>query len=541
MKRHMTVLAGVLALATGPARALETERIELREGTENDGAVVVTRQEGALILRDATHGPVSLGDLLALTQEHGALEGLEADDHPQYLNEARHEEAHDATFNAALAIPTDAGGNTTLGGHTGDAAIHLRRDAAEAVSGAWVFTTPIHFGGGIVLSPAGSPATSTLAFDENAALTWHPSLEALHFGRTLETATVRATALDAQNALVRGVLKGNPGGVRTATLEGFAAIEGVAWDALLARTADESVTGAWSFLAPLRTAWSEAGSASDATGVEVELTAASAPSTPIESMRRSALGARLRVETAAEEELAAFEGAGVRGEALVGAGTTADVRGVAAGVVGRAATAQATLAAVGTAGVAMAGAGGARRIGVLGALDDAALSSVELLPAGSHAGVFLGDVRIAGSLTLEQERWLDRAALASVGFSTGWTATAEALETTSAEARAWFAVDAAPGSEVTAVRVKWFGAGAEDMLRVRLLERDESGATGAFGVVGSEQVLEPEGVVQVDSYVLPTAWAVAAGRSVVLEVVGQSESSVVRVYAWGVRTSRRAR
>ncbi|MBX3730138.1 MAG: hypothetical protein KF858_13220 [Candidatus Sumerlaeia bacterium] len=540
MKRRITFLAGVLAMATGTARALETERIELREGTENDGAVVLTREEGALILRDTTHGPVSLGDLLALTQEHGALDGLEADDHPQYLNEARHEAAHDATFNAALAIPTDAGGNTTLGGHTGDADIHLRRDAAEAVSGAWVFTTPIHVGGGIVLFPAGTPATSAVAFDANAALTWYPSLEALHFGRTLEAATVRATALDAQDALVRGALTGNPGGVRTATLEGFAAIEGVAWDALLARTADESVTGAWSFLAPVRAALTEASTAADATGLEVEMTAASAPTTPIESMRRSALGARLAIELGAEDELTAFEGAGVRGEALVGTETTADVTGVAAGVVGRAVTAQATVAAVGSAGVATAGASGARRIGVLGALDDAALASAEMLPAGAHAGVFLGDVRVVGNLLLEQERWQDRAALASVGFRDAWTATTDALETTSAEARAWFAVDATPGSEVTAVRVKWFGAGAEDVLRVRLLERDETGTTGTFGVVGSEQVLDPEGVVQVDTYVLPAALTVSEGRSVVLELVGQSESSVVRVYAWGVRASRRA-
>ena len=130
-----TLILLVSAIAS-MAPALDTTRIDFREGQESDGEVAVFRSEGRLYFDDETTTvPLALEALAGPASAHAELSGLDADDHPHYQTASRHTAAHDAALNAALPIPEDLGGNDTLGGHVGDARIHLDREAAESISG----------------------------------------------------------------------------------------------------------------------------------------------------------------------------------------------------------------------------------------------------------------------------------------------------------------------------------------------------------------------------------------------------------------------
>lgn len=217
--------------------ALETSAVEFTASAEATGVSIARDASGNLVFRDVYTSATTLFQLARQPVLHGALADLSSDDHPQYLNDARHDAAHDAGYNNALPISGDVGGNATLGAHVADGDIHLSRDGAETIIGQWTFGEARFDGGGIVL---GNSATST-----RPAITF-PATTAGEFSydavvpRFLFDRTVRATRLETAGAV---------DGLGAAALENFATIAGIASEDLLASTAAESISAPWTFLA----------------------------------------------------------------------------------------------------------------------------------------------------------------------------------------------------------------------------------------------------------------------------------------------------
>lgn len=171
--------AGMLALPFS-AHAVKTAEVLLGNDGVYDNAVAIARDDaGRMTFRDSQiTSPTTLWILHGSATSHSSLSNLGADDHLQYLNDARHHGAHSAEFNSAFAIPPDVAGNTTLGGHVADADLHLRRDADETISGEWTFPS-LKIAGDRVLTVdpngAGEFATIHDALAAAAAMTPPPS------------------------------------------------------------------------------------------------------------------------------------------------------------------------------------------------------------------------------------------------------------------------------------------------------------------------------------------------------------------------------
>lgn len=241
LRRISLILLAVFAISAAALFAIDTTDVQLRDGATADGAVSIVRDDGHLVFDDAHSPATTLSALRANTSDHGALTGLGDDDHTQYHTAARHTAAHDATFNNALSVTADPAGNSTLGAHTADARIHADRTAAEAIPGAWNFSTALDVrGGAIRLGLSQFAALPALRFDDganDAELTWSTASQLFAFNRTVSAPTLRATSS------VTGLV----GGVPTATLSGFASIEGIAAADLVSSTADETISGDWLF------------------------------------------------------------------------------------------------------------------------------------------------------------------------------------------------------------------------------------------------------------------------------------------------------
>lgn len=155
-----------MALTPG-VPAIETPELSLSEGGGQpaDGSVRITRSPaGEMLFEDAATSPTTLLELRQPASAHAALTGLDADDHPHYLTAPRHAGEHSSAFNAALLLPADVAGNTTLGAHVGDSSIHLLREEAETIGGAWVFAARPEFYRGLVMSLDGAAGNTYLRF-----------------------------------------------------------------------------------------------------------------------------------------------------------------------------------------------------------------------------------------------------------------------------------------------------------------------------------------------------------------------------------------
>jgi hypothetical protein len=242
--RPRLALLVLLSVYTMPLPAIETESLSLRQGGANDGKVTISRDApGNLLFDDAfTSPPVSLATLRSAATDHGALQGLADDDHPQYLDAARHGAAHGALQNNALPVSGDVNGNQSLGAHVADGRIHLDRQDAEAISGAWNFTNRLDIRGGAVSlgeSQYGTAAAVGFADGvERAEMTYEASGGRFALNRPLAL----------EGATVSGTLTGRVGSVRAGEIEGFALLEGIAPQDLLSSTRQESVSGRWTFL-----------------------------------------------------------------------------------------------------------------------------------------------------------------------------------------------------------------------------------------------------------------------------------------------------
>jgi len=158
-------LSNLLLLLVSPLFAVESPELSLGNDAAYDGAVRVWRSaEGEMLFQDLHTSPTALLQLAEPASAHGALTGLDADDHPHYLNAARHTAAHDQAFNNALPAGPDVAGNATLGDHLADGRLHLRRDTAEIVTGAWTLAAPLDLYSGARLSASGSAGSAWLEF-----------------------------------------------------------------------------------------------------------------------------------------------------------------------------------------------------------------------------------------------------------------------------------------------------------------------------------------------------------------------------------------
>ena len=122
----------ILAIGCAPGRGeIVTDAVDFVSTStiSRDGNVYITRSGADLILYDAGASTTTLSSIGAGVTDHGALSGLSDDDHSIYLNTTRHSSTHDATFNNALAITGDVGGQVTLGAHVADTNVHYIRNA----------------------------------------------------------------------------------------------------------------------------------------------------------------------------------------------------------------------------------------------------------------------------------------------------------------------------------------------------------------------------------------------------------------------------
>jgi hypothetical protein len=156
-------LAGLVSLALG----IRTNEVELGRDSVYDGTVKIARNEGgALVFQDnELTSPVKLSTLGGSATQHGTLTGLSADDHPQYLNPARHLSGHHAAYNAALPVPPDIHGNATLGAHVSDPDIHPNRAQNAEITGNWRFCGAPDVWNGIRFSHGGVAGDIALDFE----------------------------------------------------------------------------------------------------------------------------------------------------------------------------------------------------------------------------------------------------------------------------------------------------------------------------------------------------------------------------------------
>lgn len=188
--RFFLSLASLILSLGGPAFALQTNQVEIGRNSNYDGTVKIYRDDaGRMLFLDNEVGtPVPLSALKIGKDVHGDLTGLNADDHPQYLNSTRHASTHNAAFNDALAITLDLGGNATLGDHVQDNQIHLKRADAESISGNWIFSGTPEFRGEIYLSHAGVAGDQLIRFEDGASdaqFFWHASSEQFELNRNV--------------------------------------------------------------------------------------------------------------------------------------------------------------------------------------------------------------------------------------------------------------------------------------------------------------------------------------------------------------------
>lgn len=248
MRLVRTIITAITLAVAATAAAIDTQSLQLRNGSINDGEVSLTRDaDGNLFFDDAfTTAPISLSTILSLTTDHGALLGLSDDDHAQYLNALRHEAAHDATFDNALPISGDVNGNQSIGEHVSDGAIHLKRAAAEEITAPWNFADGLRVhDNDASLGQSQYGTAMALGFAdgvERAEITYDTAAARFLFNRDATVANLR----------ISGILDGRVASIRTGTIEGFATIEGIAPTDLLSSTQQESVSAEWTFLGGVR-------------------------------------------------------------------------------------------------------------------------------------------------------------------------------------------------------------------------------------------------------------------------------------------------
>lgn len=234
--------------------AIKTSQVEFGENGSYDGRVKIYRDDAGLMFfkDESLTSPIALNQIGAGNRAHGNLSGLGNDDHPQYLSGSRHSTIHAGSFNNLLPAGPDHAGNTTIGGHMQDEDIHISRALTETIVGAWKFDVQPEFMANIKLSQHGDPGKMDISFENGATdarLRWDNVNNRFEFNNTVYAPHASFDALIASGARfsgdVLGSLEGSPPSGRIAD---FVTIEGIASENLLDKSANETVSGSWSFL-----------------------------------------------------------------------------------------------------------------------------------------------------------------------------------------------------------------------------------------------------------------------------------------------------
>lgn len=253
--RLRTVIMSIFILMIAiQVSAVKTGSVELGEDGSYDGHVKIQRDaSGRMVFTDDTvPAGVTLEELAGDTGDHGGLTGLGADDHPQYLNPARHETEHSVQFNDNLAVSPDVMGNTRLYQHLQNSDMHPSKSLNEEIDGLWTFRYITKFFDTVKFSDYGESGKVDLTFEdgaEDALIRWEPENDRFETNRPLYVPTLQTdesiSTVERVVTTLSGSLEGSqPSGI----IENFASIEGIEPQNLLDKTANEDISGKWDFL-----------------------------------------------------------------------------------------------------------------------------------------------------------------------------------------------------------------------------------------------------------------------------------------------------
>jgi hypothetical protein len=395
----------ILSVPFGIAYGIKTGEVEIGQNGIYDGVVKISRDgAGNLLFQDSeVTTPVLLKDLGHGVEHHSKLQGLSGDDHLQYLTSGRHEQAHIAAFNDALAISPDVGNNTTLGSHVQDSDIHLQRGEAEQISGNWVFSGATEFYAPVHFSNNGGTGSQALEFEagaEDATIEWNATAERFELNKGLsaplgEFALGKSTEMEVLESLSGRDAAGNP----VAVIDGFSQIEGIQAQNLLDKSADEDVNGQWDFLKNMRVTQTLSSLSSYLWAMSAELTSTSDDTENRSGLNRAGLMASSHFSNQGSGDVTYSWNVGMQGE---GRSTGKSASGEAIndfGVVGKGSSESALTNVIGVAGFGDLYSTNRSRIGVYGGLDSSVMGNPESLPTGEWAGYFAGNVHATGTLS----------------------------------------------------------------------------------------------------------------------------------------------
>ncbi len=399
------LVLGLICIVTAISFAIKTGEVELGEDGVYDGAVYITRSgAGELLLQDSTLAePVPLSGLAGGVTDHGALTGLSGDDHPHYLTTDRHQATHDAVFNDNLPVSTDVGGNITLGGHFGDAYIHVNRTLAEFIQGRWDFKTGLDAKGDVTIGADEAYNDPYVGFTKStseASITFNSAesrLEAsTHFSAPeLSADTISANTLSLPGVLDGGDEFGNP----SAVLSNIQSINGIDTANLAGKHTDEDISGKWDFMNTITMYETAGNSDTDAACAEGTLTTLLDGDTAVTGLTRTAARLESTITNNCTGDVTQSVNTGVAAEANSSGKTDTGESLNNVAVAGTAWTESHNGNAVGIAGFADSQYTNRAQIGVYGGLDPTALNDPASFPQGTWAGYFDGDVAVKGALS----------------------------------------------------------------------------------------------------------------------------------------------
>jgi len=392
----------IMLLAT-PLAALETEEIEIRDGATNDGRAKIFRTGNDLFFQDAsTSEPVSLSSLTNSLVNHGSLTNLGNDDHPQYLNSTRHTTTHSTSFNNSMPVGPDINDNTTLLEHLSDDDIHPDKTDSAEITGDWTFSgntaissSPLQFfssdtSDDVTFELQGQNNSASITFDdsENQLVFSNPAFfpEVISESNNFTSITI--------SEKISGLLNASP----TAVIEDYDMIEGIATEDLVSKSVDESVTGEWNFLSEVDVSVSEISSLFSRNALEVLNQAFITTDQVSSNRKRSGLFSQSIINIDADHSMPNSNFYGVFGEGNLQFSTNSNPSGFVSGVGGVGYNVSDDFKSIGVLGAASSSSSNQDIIGILGSDDTNVLTNTSLIPSGTFAGVFLGNVSISDTL-----------------------------------------------------------------------------------------------------------------------------------------------